>query len=172
MGNVSTRDGRCYSYQEALAKLGNRKQRKLGNNTWMVKHTGFIAIKLHATNVVEIWPDNTYVLNSGGYKTVTTKDRLNTYGPVRVWQKNFDWFVSGGRPFVDYMIVDRFGESVHKYDGIPHAQVISDEVDSSVLHQKIDLVNDESHYVSPEAQATFNNWLSSHEMPKAEEVLQ
>lgn len=49
-----------------------------------------------------------YRLDSHGYKTVTTKDRINQHAPVRVFQDDFEWFV-GPRddptPFEDGMTV-------------------------------------------------------------------
>ena len=89
--------------------LGNRMRRKVGNNTYAeILQDGTVAIKLHSTYVVKIHPDNTYTLNSGGWQTATTKDRINQYSPKRVHQRNFEWFVSvNGKdyPFIDGMVV-------------------------------------------------------------------
>jgi len=84
----------------------NRSQRKIGNNTYAYIQTdGSVAIELHGTNVVVIYPDDSVMLNSGGWRTSTTKDRINKYSPVRVYQKNYEWFLSDGPPFEDRMIV-------------------------------------------------------------------
>lgn len=42
-----------------------------------------IAVRLHATEVVTHWEDDQVTLNSGGYRTVTTKARMNAYLPTR-----------------------------------------------------------------------------------------
>ncbi len=84
----------------------NRGQRKIGNNTYAyIQADGSVAIELHGTNVVVIYPDDSVMLNSGGWHTSTTKDRINKYSPVRVYQKNYEWFLSDGTPFADRMIV-------------------------------------------------------------------
>jgi len=88
---------------------GNRMRRKVGNNTYAeILHDGTVAIKLHSTYVVKIHPDNTYTLNSGGWQTVTTKDRINQYSPRRVYQRKYQWFVNINDkeyPFMDGMVV-------------------------------------------------------------------
>jgi hypothetical protein len=84
----------------------NRGERKVGNNTYAyILLDGSVAIELHGTKVVTIHPDDSVTLNSGGYHTSTTKKRINQYSPVRVYQKNYEWFLSDGTPFEDRMIV-------------------------------------------------------------------
>ena len=84
----------------------NRGQRKVGNNTYAyIMLDGSVAIELHGTKVVVIHPDDSVTLNSGGWHTHTTKKRINQYSPVKVYQKNFEWFLSDGTPFEDHMIV-------------------------------------------------------------------
>lgn len=87
----------------------NAERRKVGNNTYAeILPNGSVGIKLHNTYVVKINPDNTYTLNSGGWQTVTTKDRINEYNPVRVYQRDFTWYVKiNGKeyPFIDGMVV-------------------------------------------------------------------
>jgi hypothetical protein len=87
----------------------NANRRKVGNNTYAeILNDNTVAIKLHSTYVVKIKDDNTYTLNSGGWQTVTTKDRINQYSPVKVYQRQFEWFVTiNGKeyPFIDNMVV-------------------------------------------------------------------
>lgn len=85
----------------ASATLKNRESKKVGNNTYLVRISPeTIGVRLHDTVVVRIHADGSYTLNSGGWRTVTTKDRINQYSPLRVSQKNYDWFV-GDEPFYD-----------------------------------------------------------------------
>ena len=84
----------------------NRSQRKVGNNTYAyIQHDGSVAIELHGTKVVVIYPNGLYKLNTNGWRTSTTKDRINKYSPVRVYQKNYEWFLKDGTPFEDNMLV-------------------------------------------------------------------
>jgi len=84
--------------------------RKLAHNTYRVTlDDGRVGVRFHATVIIEQgdW-DGVYILNSGGYRTSTTKQRLNALTPlgIHIYQKNFDWFVStsgGDIPFTDGM---------------------------------------------------------------------
>jgi len=82
------------------------RKRKLGNNTFLVKTDRGFGIKLHQTVVVEYLPTET-IINSGGWQTVTTKQRINNFGPVNcyVFQKDFTWFVA--IPGEDILFFDR-----------------------------------------------------------------
>jgi len=85
------------TFKEAETKLGNRVSRKLENNTYLQRREKGIAVLLHETDVVTYLPDGSCVLNSGGWKTVTTKDRMNSYAPCRIYSDKGVWYVSDGR---------------------------------------------------------------------------
>lgn len=70
--------------------------RKLGNNTYAERRSdGGIAVKLHATDVVTHYPDGRAVYATGGWRTVTTKERMNSFGlpGVQVWSDRGAWFI-------------------------------------------------------------------------------
>jgi hypothetical protein len=69
------------------------------------------AIRLHKTDIVIIRPDNTYKLNSGGFRTTTTKRRMNHVLPCVVEQQNGLWSI-GDSFFQDGMLVEHDGEIV------------------------------------------------------------
>lgn len=74
------------------------QQNKVGNHaTKIIKENNIIAIKYHNTKVVE-FDDSFIMLNHGGYKTQTTKTRMNQASNqfnlgYRVYQKNYVWYV-------------------------------------------------------------------------------
>tara|TARA_B000000565_G_C23532870_1_gene280491 strand:- start:180 stop:482 length:303 start_codon:yes stop_codon:yes gene_type:complete len=83
-----------------------RTERKIGNNTYArILHNGSIAVRLYSTDVVTIHTDNSATLRNGGHKTDTTKNRINKYSPVKVFQKNWEWFTADGTPFQEGMRV-------------------------------------------------------------------
>lgn len=47
-----------------------------------------MAVRLHNTDVVTYHPDGTATLYTGGWMTVTTKDRINAWSPARVSSTN------------------------------------------------------------------------------------
>jgi hypothetical protein len=66
---------------------------------------GTLTVRYHWTDVVTVQPDGTIVLDTNGYKTVTTKTRMNQASNqyalgFSVWQKDYQWHVT----------VDRKGE--------------------------------------------------------------
>jgi hypothetical protein len=82
------------TYEEALRRLGGRPSRKVGHETHLhLNADGSVAVRYHATGVVTIHADGTYTLNSGGYKTVTTKRKINEFAPVRLSQEKGEWFL-------------------------------------------------------------------------------
>lgn len=94
--------------QHQLAR-GRNGQKKLANNTYLHSVDNGIAIKLHSTDVATILPDNTFLLNSGGWRTATTKARINEYTPARICQKKGLWFMLDGSVFFDGIVVDQSG---------------------------------------------------------------
>lgn len=97
------------TYREAVKLVHgktNRQSRKIANNTYAeIEHDDSVSISLHGTTVVKFFPNGLVQLNSGGYRTHTTKERINRYSPVGVYQKNWEWFLSDGTPFEDKMLV-------------------------------------------------------------------
>lgn len=103
------------TYQQLNESLTGRNQqrRKLANNTYAERREAdAIAIRLHDTDILTFRPDGSVICNTGGWKTHTTKDRLNEYLPVRIWQKAGRWFLGeNGKTveFADGMIIHADG---------------------------------------------------------------
>ena len=96
------------TFTQAQDLLGVRESKTLENNTKLVRLTvNQFAITLHGNVVVRINRDGSYVLHTGGWRTMTTKDRLCRYSPVGVFQKAGEWFLNLPTPvpFVDGMQV-------------------------------------------------------------------
>lgn len=74
---------------------------KVGHNTYVhgginfVTSQSYIAIRYHNTDIVTIYDDDSVKLNSGGWRTSTTKNRMGKIlSPLfTVGQKDFEWFV-------------------------------------------------------------------------------
>ena len=99
------------NYKEAreyLDKGKNRKntiERPLENNTRIEQiDDGTIGIKLHDTFVIKYYSNilsgvkihkgDTIQLNSGGWPTVTTRDRINRFCPLHIWTDKGVMYVS------------------------------------------------------------------------------
>ena len=103
---------RTYEEAEAVFKTARKPERgkPVSNNTRLiVVGTGFdgsrvYGLKLHNTVIIEYYSDDSIVLLTEGWRTHTTKDRINAYTPQNVWviQENWEWYVlftgpNGGR---------------------------------------------------------------------------
>jgi hypothetical protein len=58
-------------------------------------NNGDLTVKLYATDILQI-KSGKIILSSGGYKTVTTKARINQFFSGKVYQKNGNWFIDYG----------------------------------------------------------------------------
>lgn len=88
------------SYEEAervLAGGRDRADRPVGNNIRLQRRSDTtIALRYHATDIVVYHADGRVQMFSGGWRTYTTKERLNTYTPTIVHQTDGEWFVRSG----------------------------------------------------------------------------
>lgn len=57
-------------------------ERVLANNTVAIRRGEDIAVRLHSTDILTYHPDGTVTYETGGWWSVTTKDRFNRYGPI------------------------------------------------------------------------------------------
>lgn len=81
------------NYKEADEKLQGRcrQSRKLENNTYIQRRNLYedgkdaIALRLHSTDILTFYPNGKIQVGTGGWDTVTTRDRLNRYLP-RPWR--------------------------------------------------------------------------------------
>jgi hypothetical protein len=86
------------TYDEAREALGGRSSRVIAHNTRLVDlDSESIALRLHSTNVVIFRLDGSLVLDSGGWRSVTTKDRINRAIRARGWTvfaKARTWYIA------------------------------------------------------------------------------
>ena len=91
------RNSETMKTQKAKAVFATARNKESGkplaNNTRLVKRGEAFAVQLHQTDVVTIHPNGTHTLNSGGWRTMTTKARMNEFGPVGITQTKGHWFV-------------------------------------------------------------------------------
>jgi hypothetical protein len=94
------------SFQDAADILASgrtsdsRDSRKIANNTRLeTRGPDAIAVELHSTDVVTFHRSGAVSINSGGWQSVTTKERINRYLPagVSLFQEKHEWYVQDGR---------------------------------------------------------------------------
>lgn len=97
MPYTKTNYPRIRDFASAEALLGGKPSRPLLNNTRLVRvDADTIAVALHGTFVVTYHRSGRVTVDSGGWRTVTTKDRINRFAPVHVQQRRGEWYVGDG----------------------------------------------------------------------------
>lgn len=120
---MASTKAQVHSFEDAesfLAGGRNKRSRVIANNTYVERCTDDrIAIRLHNTNVVEFTRSGLIILNSGGWRTVTTKDRIHTFLPAGIYlssikgvwhlvsQGDLDgtWTTHWSVPFADHITI-------------------------------------------------------------------
>lgn len=96
-------------------KSGKSELKTISKNVYESNDNGKRIIRLYDTDIVLI-DSEAIILNSGGFRTATTSKWINKYLPqgVRVYQKNYEWYVSDTRqsnevitPFIEGITVKR-----------------------------------------------------------------
>ncbi len=93
------------AYNQMDSVLRNRARRKVANNTYLNRRDDkTIAVTLHSTDVVTAHEDGTLTLNSGGWRTITTKDRINAWLPrgYILCQHDGGWFIRTPQETYEY----------------------------------------------------------------------
>jgi hypothetical protein len=122
------------NYAQAWEALSGKQSIRLGNNTYLevanerVYEDGripeerkVIAVRLHSTHVVKFYEDGRVTLHTGGYYTVTTKDRINEFITGCVYQKDHQWYYVGHNleGALDWEHPDDFTEGYNVVKGLP-----------------------------------------------------
>ena len=82
MANMATH---LESWEDCVAFIGGRDSRRLGHNTFVDRLAEDIyGVRYHSTYVVRYFPNGRIGLDSGGWQTVTTAQRLNACSPFSV----------------------------------------------------------------------------------------
>ncbi len=91
---MKVRDIDLRSYFAVQSYLNGKFVRKIAHNTYAVERDGHYEITYHGHTIARFYPTHVTV-NSCGYKTVTTKQRLNCLIPSQfgIYQENYEWYV-------------------------------------------------------------------------------
>ncbi len=84
-----------YKMQDAKLTGRNQQSRKIDNNTYLQRRNDDIVIKLHDTDIITYRPNGDTILNSGGWRTNTTKERINSNldNDYRLIQDKSIWYL-------------------------------------------------------------------------------
>ena len=86
--------------------IDGRESKKIGNNTIVHRlDDDTVAVKYHRTNILKINSNNVVTISTGGWETITTKDRLNQFLGCRgfsIFQKKGTWYIRGNDKTFEY----------------------------------------------------------------------
>lgn len=102
-----------------LGRMEHKNVPSIRSTMVIRRRNGDIAVQYHLTDVVTAHADGTFTLYSAGYRTSTTKSRMNTFSPAKVYQVKGVWKLNTGAAtvhddikFLDGITVDRNGDVV------------------------------------------------------------
>lgn len=79
------------SFTEVLAFMDRRAMVKIAHNTTLERESDCVVLRYHDNPIIVYYPEFVS-LSSCGWRTTTTKRRLNQFTRVRVYQKEFVWY--------------------------------------------------------------------------------
>jgi len=95
-----------YHQLDTLLQRTNRYRRKLAHNTYAFRLTdSTLVIRLHGNTILTYRPDNSVTYTTCGWYTSTTKSRMNQFGPLHIYQRDFFWFYDDDQPYHDGLTV-------------------------------------------------------------------
>jgi hypothetical protein len=100
------------NYQQLDAKLQGRcyERRKLTNNTWAIRDSPAINIRLYSTDIL-VFTKSRVLVYARCWRTSTTLSRINWYLPSHcIHTVKGEWFWSNGAPFTDGDFIDKAGK--------------------------------------------------------------
>lgn len=122
-------------YTHALSLLGNKANRpdavkRLGGKATTARKLvdGSVAVRYHDTDILTFRPNGQTVITSGGFRSATTKAKINEYLPPgfpRVWQSESEWHLAG-QTFMDGDTLTRAGKLGRKAGRSTESKRIAD----------------------------------------------
>ena len=89
--------------RDIIAAFLMREERRIGNS-----HTDGRTLYLH-DNAIARWDDHGQLwVTNAGWKSVTTKERLNGLPGVSIYQKDFTWYLNGHAWNGDWVRINRW----------------------------------------------------------------
>ena len=122
--------------------LGGKSQKKIYHNTWLHRDgDNNLVIRYHATDIIVISPEDDISLYTGGWLTLTTKERFNRYlpTPFRVAQERGQWYLYNCQTQEEYLFKDGITlthNGDHHYE-VVGAGIETDKAKAASLNRRI-----------------------------------
>lgn len=119
------------------------KPKIIARNTFKFVRDGETVVRLHRTDIVRKLADGSVILTSGGWQTLTTKERMNAQMPAgaSIYQAKGLWYVARG------YWSDPSRVTVPYFDGIQVPQCFDNPPNVSAIDAKKKLAKDIAKFV-------------------------
>lgn len=77
-----------FGYRQMAVRLEGVRggTKKVDRNTWLIRHAdGKITLRLHETDIMTWLPDNTVIVDTDGYLSKSSLERLSQFMPIGGW---------------------------------------------------------------------------------------
>lgn len=94
-------------YDKLFLTMVGKTSKKIAHATTLRREGVQLVVKFHETDILVLAPNGTIQVNSGGWRTPLTKERIHEFGGILIHSVEDIWFVKGKR-----------GALSHYYDGM------------------------------------------------------
>lgn len=84
-----------YVFEKQRGKIETIKRRKLANNTYLIDNGKRRAVRLHSTDIATEAGRGKLRIDTGGWDSMTTRERLHRFTTCRVWRDKGQTYVDG-----------------------------------------------------------------------------
>lgn len=81
--------------KDAIASLIAHRPFKRSNTSVRIMSNGDAELYLHGNHIATYTHDDSLHITSAGWKSNTTKERLNGLPNVHIYQRNYEWYLNG-----------------------------------------------------------------------------
>lgn len=105
------------TYLTAKNLLNGRSSKRLAQNTYIHPIQNGIGLKYYDTEIMVFHPDESIFVDCKGFRTKTTKERLNENFPpdIQIYIRKGAWFWQDGEEYKDGCTIKENGTRVRPY---------------------------------------------------------
>lgn len=140
---MSTRKIGRLTYEKCLKILNGKLVKQISYKTHLDNRgdLGYIGVWHHETEIIQFHPDGAIILNAGGYRSSTTKQRLNNFASAHIFQRNGKWFMGKGqKPYQDGVNI---GVPRSEWEAMIQGYYDGDELSERAMHDYFEEHRDE-----------------------------
>lgn len=97
---------------------------------------GYVGVWHHETEIIQFHADGAVIINTGGHRSLTTKERLNSFASAHIFQRKGKWLMGKGqKPYQDGVNI---GVPRSEYEAMVQGYYDGDELAERAMHDYIE----------------------------------